>query len=371
MRSLIVCCALLLSSQSAYAAENSVQFAATPADIEGNDGQSILTQGRLVAGDGGAAHYIYHRKKPADIKIDGGFFIALEHGYLEAVDKTIVNVRQFGACGDQTINQTEVLQTAIDVAIRYNLDVYFPPGWYLFDKLRCDSPSRWIGAGKTRTVLYATKDATGALIEDSGNGAKFTMEHIRIQGCLDTKGSQQVTSVLRLGHNAFPWGSGGILNNVIIFDFPNAIGIDVNQNISKIENCWMQNCLTGIKAVGNGLNLSHVQVTAPKGIALEILSPCRIYDLEIEAPFASPVLQFGRQSHVFGLHISLAPKDLVGHLETLIEWQQASGQLIGPRVDLSGAGEVKSTYTNFMSGARTLSTPADVFFDPVSLRSAP
>lgn len=342
------------------------QFATTPNDIDAtpcDDGKSFITQGRLSPCDGGHDHYIYRHNRPANLKLDGGFFIECGKGYLESVDKTVVNVRRFGANGIRTTNQTRELQTAIDVAILRNLDVYFPPGRYLFDRLLAGAPSRWIGGGKERTIFYASGNSAGALIEDSGNGSKFTMEGVRIQGSPE---AANVSSVIRLGHNQYPWGSGGRLDNVVIHDFPNAVGVDVNQNISKVDNCWIQNCLTGIKARGNGLNLSHVQVTASRGIALDLLSPSRIYDLEIEAPFVSPVMRISRQSHVFGLHISLSPKTVTGNLETLIEWEQAAGQLIGTRLDLAGTGDAKATYTNFMTGARTLAKPFDVFFDPTA-----
>lgn len=75
------------------------------------DGQVVATTGYYSGGDGGANTYIYHGTgRPT---ADGGFYIngPGPDDYFEAINKTEINVRQFGARGDvPTINHIFNLQ---------------------------------------------------------------------------------------------------------------------------------------------------------------------------------------------------------------------------------------------------------------------
>ena len=91
----------------------------------------IRTQGYYTVGDGGGALYkrVYASPSPAG-------YITSNSGttYWELVSNGIFNVRQFGAKGDNTTNDTTACQLAVTAATSASIDlggvVYFPVGQY-------------------------------------------------------------------------------------------------------------------------------------------------------------------------------------------------------------------------------------------------
>lgn len=97
------------------------------------DGQVVVTTGYYSAGDGGGNVYTYNGSgRPT---ADGGFYIngpGLDD-YFEAVDKTVVNLRQFGCVGDGVTDETGLIRAAFDVAVANSIPVFVPVGEFLTD----------------------------------------------------------------------------------------------------------------------------------------------------------------------------------------------------------------------------------------------
>ena len=103
------------------------------------DGEVIKTLGYYEKFDGGGNEFFYHSSKKVgdDLKFDGGFFVEgsgpTSYDYFEAIDKTVVNVRQFGAKGDASTDDTEALQRAANSWKKRNGlsgRLHFPRGKY-------------------------------------------------------------------------------------------------------------------------------------------------------------------------------------------------------------------------------------------------
>lgn len=79
-------------------------------DIEA--GVTAETKGYYVANDGGNALYLIRQEKSGDV-VDGGSLIALDNGNMaELVTNGTVNVKQFGAIGNGTDDDTTAFQNA-------------------------------------------------------------------------------------------------------------------------------------------------------------------------------------------------------------------------------------------------------------------
>jgi regulator of RNase E activity RraB len=93
------------------------------------DGDLVKTLGYYVAGDGGGNSYIYHAAgRPT---ADGGFYIdgPGADDYFEAVDKTIANIRQFGAQTFAENNASDAgppIGNACAAAMAHNGSVFIP-----------------------------------------------------------------------------------------------------------------------------------------------------------------------------------------------------------------------------------------------------
>lgn len=83
-------------------------------DIEA--GVTAETKGYYVANDGGNALYLIRQEKSGDV-VDGGSLIALDNGNMaELVTDGTVNVKQFGAIGNGTDDDTTVFQNTSSYA---------------------------------------------------------------------------------------------------------------------------------------------------------------------------------------------------------------------------------------------------------------
>jgi len=141
----------------------------------------IRTQGYYTVGDGGGALYkrVYASPSPAG-------YITSNSGttYWELVSNGIFNVRQFGAKGDNTTNDTTACQLAVTAATSASIDlggvVYFPVGQY-----------RLSGSGLTIDQSGISTDDGGAeRIVIRGDGSGSTHLHFSGSGaaCINYTG---------------------------------------------------------------------------------------------------------------------------------------------------------------------------------------
>lgn len=118
-------------------------------NLDAKVGDKYKTLGYYTENDGGAGRYDII-EKDSNIKIDNGLYIELNNGLLAklAIINKIVNVKQFGAKGNATDDDTQYLRAAFNSGVT-NIDM--PKGEYkITDKINLDTAStNIIGNGST------------------------------------------------------------------------------------------------------------------------------------------------------------------------------------------------------------------------------
>nr|DAX04391.1 MAG TPA: tail fiber protein [Bacteriophage sp.] len=93
-------------------------------------GRPCVTLGYYEPNDGGGAVYVVRQKKETDV--ENGSIVALDNGNVgELLIEGAVNVKQFGAKGDGTTDDTAAIQNAINAIPKTGGILYFPPGKYI------------------------------------------------------------------------------------------------------------------------------------------------------------------------------------------------------------------------------------------------
>ena len=123
------------------------------------DGSYARTLGYYFANDGGGALY---KITDSSDTVDGGSVIGLTslQAHLMTESDGTVNVRQFGAKGDDTTDDTTAIQNAIDYCCDNNIKLFVPNGTYLVDKLTITKHLYMDGEDWVRTVIKAKENST-------------------------------------------------------------------------------------------------------------------------------------------------------------------------------------------------------------------
>ena len=211
------------------------------------------TSGYYVAGDGGGNSFYWDSTSGATD--NGGTIIKPTFvsgaGRWLAIDAYTINVRQFGAKGDGSTDNT----TAIQAAITASNTVYFPNGTYLFSGITINTHNVTLyGAGESRSVLLMTNAAAAAVsIASTAFTSGVNIRNLRIEGNASNLGG------ISLGTTTFAAARIRI-QDVFITGFQNAangygIRLNSNQN-TDIENLWIEECHFGIYRANGGYSTS-------------------------------------------------------------------------------------------------------------------
>ena len=211
------------------------------------------TSGYYAAGDGGGNSFYWDGTSGATD--NGGTIIKPTFvsgaGRWLAIDAYTINVRQFGAKGDGSTDNT----TAIQAAITASNTVYFPNGTYLFSGITINTNNVTLyGAGESRSVLLMTNAAAAAVsIASTAFTSGVNIRNLRIEGNASNLGG------ISLGTTTFAAARIRI-QDVFITGFQNAangygIRLNSNQN-TDIENLWIQECHFGIYRANGGYSTS-------------------------------------------------------------------------------------------------------------------
>lgn len=142
------------------------------ADTTLKNGMQVKTSGYYQTHDNGQGEY-----KIIDdntLLADNGSIIALQNGLYAKIiinDKNI-NVKQFGAKGDNYTDDSQSIYKAVNYALDNNLDIYLPEGTYLINTLNTegtdaglyiDDAISIIGSGKDKTIIKTGSSKTGLI----------------------------------------------------------------------------------------------------------------------------------------------------------------------------------------------------------------
>jgi hypothetical protein len=136
-----------------------------------------------------------------------------------------VSVKDFGATGDGTTDDTTTMQAAIDYAIANGRDLFIPDGTYIVNQLVFNSTSYALmpsiyGSGRNQTIIKKKSGSTvGALLTIGSFGATNFMANVTIEG-ITFDGLNSATTT---------WG-------VLCYNFVR----------SRIVNCIVKNCDFGV-----------------------------------------------------------------------------------------------------------------------------
>lgn len=215
------------------------------------------TTGYYSANDGGASIYTIRAKDVADVD-DGGSIIFLDNGNVaELITDGIVNVKQFGAYGDGTHDDTNAINTAYQNS-KYNL--YIPPGTYKGNFDFTMSCKNVYGADRHSTILIPA-DSAKPVVTWFGNVHQVDgMDAILSNLCIDCNATG--ATGLQIGYSDYTYGDvgyGWIHDIDVKSGLPSAnisgVGILMNRGTDiTIERVYVSYFDIGIQLIGGSSN---------------------------------------------------------------------------------------------------------------------
>lgn len=220
------------------------------------NGSFAETYGFYNTGDGGSAKYKI-RNKTNDDTVDDITIIELANNLIaELIINSDMNIKQFGAKGDNLNNDTNNFKIALSKLLNGRL--YISSGTYLiYESLNLQPNTSLIGENKGNTILkyntYETSSSNHWLL-NCNNISNISLENITLQGLKIENDTSLPTNMYYYGLS-FIDSSNLFVNNCIFKDFY-ANGISLrNSNIVLIQNSLFENNSTngiaGTKSLDN------------------------------------------------------------------------------------------------------------------------
>lgn len=157
------------------------------------EGMNTKTLGYYAPNDGGGANYLIRTKAESDVD-DGGSLHELQNGLVAEllIDNGIVNVKQFGAKGDNTTDDSNAIKTCIEYARDNGLNVVVLAGTYLIaNSIRVDNYFNFPNIiGCNRAIFHVIADVGLTIVQGSGTELFTKMSNIRFSGTGNNIGLQ-------------------------------------------------------------------------------------------------------------------------------------------------------------------------------------
>lgn len=141
------------------------------------EGDTVETLGYYEANDGGAGKY---RIVLTEAEEDGGSILRLDNGFsAELIVKNgIVNVKQFGAKGNKTFDDTVSIQNALN----FNSKVFINEGDYLIQGIVLNNNQHIFGSDLENTILESREPAKDDLVETNSDANNIIIENLTLRG---------------------------------------------------------------------------------------------------------------------------------------------------------------------------------------------
>jgi hypothetical protein len=173
--------------------------------------------------------------------------------------RDFVSVKDFGAKGDGSTNDTSAIQSAVNAS----KCVFFPPGTYLYSTINCDG---FIG-----TVLQGSSGISSCILRCTGTGSSAALTFKSSFDCvirdmtLDHSSASFTGYLLNLGHSTSTDTQGFMAENVTFgsqgFNLYSAQGV----NLDKATVCTFTKCkfvslnrpIDGQSSAGSSYSVNH------------------------------------------------------------------------------------------------------------------
>jgi hypothetical protein len=174
---------------------------------------------------------------------------------------------------------TEALQMALDIP---NQPMLLGPFNYLFRNLVIAAFQQIIGLGIHHSILVCKPGSTGAMVTDAGgvHGAA----HLDVRGVAFYGNQCDYTSGLRLGYITEPFGTEGVLDQILVRDLPAGFpGIDIRGNVGEFGFLVSWNT-GGLQLIGTALTATQLECVGCSGFMVDgSLTVCNFGDAQLGA----------------------------------------------------------------------------------------
>lgn len=226
-------------------------------------GMVAHTLGYYAPNDGGGAVYIIRQKKENDVD-DGGSTLVLDNeNVAELLIDGDINVKQFGAYGNGTDNDTDAFTKAISFASSDGHNILIPHGKYNITTIEIPDNVSLYGFGAS---IYSESELTFDIKSNASANRSF-IDNINFyaKNPITIETGRKVTINECSFYNLTGTGinlKNGYEHDIRNCDFyglgTNCIAIRMAAGDSRIDNCIMIDCYVGIKVVDKSCYISNV-----------------------------------------------------------------------------------------------------------------
>jgi hypothetical protein len=329
---------------------------------------TVLVQGYFSPDDGGGGRFYWDAASSASD--NGGTVISSDAGgtgrFIRVIEGNEVNVKQFGAVGDEVVDDTAALQAAIDYCAGVDdfgdTSLLIPDGNYRFDYLRLPGRIKIRGNSMHSTVLKRIDSATNTTaIQEKSSAVKIQIFDLTLAG------NNQAGNGLDLGNvtgNPSAFSVNAKLDNLLLRDFGGQ-NLRIYGNVAVGGFISSLNAGTGpaIQLDGSAGSFERIEVfqSSPAISAIKIADArCVIGEIYIEGAVATPVVEFSASgSHVKHLHTNLGMN--LGTVTDLLLFSAGSNKCVLDHV----FSEYRSgtTLTNIIADASSAITLTAAVYD--------
>lgn len=256
---------------------------------------------------------------------------------LDAQRAAVFDVRDYGAIGDDELDDTTAIQDTIDAATITGVGrgkVYIPTGTYMFSNLVLPPAITLEGETLPFSILKRITGSTGIGITDSGNAVKISLKHFTLN-CNDCVGNG-----IELGYNTDQWGTEGVIEDILVRDI-DGDAVKINANVAYIKglNVWFPTG-AGLILAGAGSHINNFECVgdATTDYGMYVSGTINtITDTHIEGIFTSPIYVTGTDNIFDNILFSIT-----------------NGTTITSLIDIVGASAYGNQFKDVLTNGTTL-----------------
>ena len=236
-------------------------------------GQLTQTKRYFAGQDGGGATYLIKTAVDYAGTPDEYGDHTLANGNVAVLQtEGYVDVKQYGATGDGTTDDTLSIQAAID-SLNADGKLIFPAGFFQATQLIIPTGVQLLGAGSGVTYIRQISGQTIPLITDNISGQNIIIKDIAFDGNNNTISD----GIINLGFNGTQFGTVAMIKDVYIRNVVGT-GLKVNANVAQFDTIEALGCTTGVHIEGPSSLIRNIITANCTDIGLNIKGARNIVD---------------------------------------------------------------------------------------------